>query len=413
MLTTKMRVRRDYKPLNIAISIVNRNPLGSPMTQVYTEKTNNYEPNHINTPLVLGVDPILKVKDGKKSTEYTNTDFGDIKWLLNDKDITTLSDWKACSSSDKVDGDYFITKDGANRGQITIYKNFQAGWRGDLNFDGKIYDKRLGTNINLSTDPVSVGCDNSSEDKYKLDVGEDAAIIYNPFIDKRAENDYLEAHGITVSDKDKQKAEYSINTYLRTIPIHVYQGGTELSKGYSVNVYRVDAVETATKIDTTADDNEIVELTLKKVTIDLRLTENENYRVDAVMNGKTIGSDQFSVKRKYPVYRLSPLNGASIAADATYRFSEASCSSEGEVIEHPERVLDIQWLTDTANATAVKHNVGDKTRIDLDKAGIGNTVDDDWLEIYMESEQKEAYAIATDSDGAEFLDENGKPYIFN
>ncbi len=412
MLTTKMRVRRDYKPLNIAISIVNRNPLGSPMTQVYTEKMNSYEPNHINTPLVLGVNPIMKVKDGKKTTEYGNKDIGEMKWLLNGKDITTLSDWKACSSG-MIDGDYVITKDGDNRGQIIIYKNFQAGWRGDLSFAGKIYDKRTGLNIELSTDPVSIGCDNSSEDKYKIDLEEDEAIIYNPFIDLRALNDYLEAHGITVSDKDKQKAESSKNTYLRTVPIHVYQGATELSKGYSVNVYRVDAAGTATNIDTTADDNEIVELTLKKVTIDLRLTESENYRVDAVMDGKTIGSDQFSVKRKHPVYRLTPLNRGSIPADATFKISEAECSSEGEAIDYPERVLDIHWKTDTANKTGVEHNVGDVARIDLDKTGIGDTNDDDWIDIYMESEQKGAYAIATDSDGAELLDENGKPYIFN
>lgn len=413
METTKKRIRRDYTPLSVAVSIVNRNPLGSPMTQVYTEKTNTYEPNHTGTPLVLGINTNLKAKDGKTITTYTNKDIGEMKWLLNGVDITTLSDWKACTNASTVDGDYFITKDGDNRGQITIYKNFTAGWRADLNFEGKIPDKRLGTNVLIATDPVSIGCDASSEDKYSMDLGEDAAMTYNPFVDKLSIYSYEKAHGYTLSDNDKAEAEADINNYRRTIPIHVYQGGETITEGYTVSIYRIDSSGNITEIDTTADDNEIISLTPTAVTFDLRLTETENYLVRAQKDGKVIASHQCGVTRKYPVYRLEPLNGTSISADEVYRLSEAQCSSEGNIVSNPERVLDIQWLTDTAYKTKMKHQTGQRAKINIEDAGVGTTYEDDWLDMYMESKQKGTYAIATDNDGAILTDSDGTPYIIN
>lgn len=413
MQTFKKRIRRDYTPLSIAVSIVNKNPLGSPMTQVFTERTNSYEPNHTGTPLVLGLDVNLRAKDGKTVTTYTNKNFGNMKWLLNGKDITTLADWKACSDGSTVDGDYYICKDGDRRGQIYIYKNFTAGWRGDLIFEGTIADRRLGTNIIITTDPVSIGCDNSSEDKYSMDLGEDAAMRYNPFADSLALYNYEKAHGYTLSANDKAKAETDINNYRRTIPIYVYQGGTQITQDYTIKVYRVSNVGTVTEIGNTAIDNEIIDLTPTAITFDLRLVENENYLIEAIKGGKVVASHQASVTRQYPTYRLEPLNGAAIPPEAEYRISEAQCMSEGSIVENPERVLEIQWVTDTANKIGVKHNIGQKAKIMLEDTGIGVTYEDDWIDMYLESAQKPAYNVATDSDGTIFTDELGTPYIFN
>ena len=415
METLKVRIRKDFAPLNVAVSIVNLNPQGAPMLQRYTERTQSYEPNHSLTPLVLGIQSKFSAKESDNSVvEYTNADMAEIKWLLDGVDITTLSDWKQGT-------DYTISTANETKGQITINKNFTSGYHHDLQFTAVLPDKRLGTRIQVSSDPVTIGCDSSSEDKYSMDFGEDTSILYNPFEDMQLLYDYKVAHGIAVNDTEKEEAEKSMGSYKRTIPILVYRGSTA-ANNYRVVLYKVDkdgnkAQVKDSSVSKAADnETEVIELTKTQLILDLRLITSQSYAITAfsLIDGRELCEKQFTVSRTYPVYRLQPINGGSIEQGQTSHYSEVQCTSNGHVINYPERVLKINWYTDTANKTgAGSHGEGDKVDITLADTGIGDTYDDDWMDIYNKSEQKEAMALATDSDGTIMTDDDGQPYIFN
>ena len=51
-LTAKKRIRRDYAPLNVVVTVVNDTP-NSPLVQVYDGDSGTYEPNRAVTPLLL------------------------------------------------------------------------------------------------------------------------------------------------------------------------------------------------------------------------------------------------------------------------------------------------------------------------------------------------------------------------
>lgn len=191
-----------------------------------------------------------------------------------------------------------------------------------------------------------------------------------------------------------------------------------ITTGYSVELYRVDKNGTKTLIPSpaTSDMTEVLELATDKVVLDLRLVASENYSVvaRATDDKRQLAEKQFSTGRAYPIYRLTPINGGDIAQGAKSHYCEVQCMSNGKVIDHPERIIKIDWYTDTARINhAGSHGEGDKVDIQLDKTGIGDTYEDDWLDIYNESEQKKEYALATDADGTVFVDETGSPYIFN
>ena len=87
--------------------------------------------------------------------------------------------------------------------------------------------------------------------------------------------------------------------------------------------------------------------------------------------------------------------------------------SEGKAVVNPESIISIVWYTDSAHATNVRHNEGGHTIFELAKTGIGNTADDDWLEVYTDAVQKGPYEIATDENNEVYTDENNEPYIIN
>ena len=47
----------------------------------------------------------------------------------------------------------------------------------------------------------------------------------------------------------------------------------------------------------------------------------------------------------------------------------------------------------------------------LSRTGIGNTYLDDWLDIYVEAEQKPIFKVMTDASGTEYTDKSGNVYI--
>lgn len=403
MENTKKRIRIDYAPITAAVSIVCKTS-NSPVTQVYDAQTGEYNPDRTMTPSILLPLVTLKAKDGSLDEPYGNTLLADMKWYVNGEDITTLSDWK-----DK----FKIRTDGGFRGAIEIYRNVAVNEHFALHFAGVIADNRLGVNIPIKTDPINLNTIDKSEDDYTISIGDDHAIEYNPFKDKLHRYNYMVAHGIITASASAESATVDECAYRRTIPINVFRGKNKITTGYTLKLYRIVNASKNEEIDTTADDNEIISFNATSMTLDLRLTEKENYLLVLYVDGKEKTKLTFGTQRIYPKYRVRSTNSTSIAPSDTQRYDKAMVDSDGQVIDYPESVVQIIWMTDSAHKTGVVHNEGDQTLFDLAKTGIGETYTDDWLDIYTKSAQKEKFDIATDESGNVLTDEDGNILIFN
>jgi hypothetical protein len=404
MQTTKTRIRKDYAPLTVAVSIICKTS-GSPMTQVYTAKTGTYEPNRKLTPTVIVPKVHVDASDGSLASPYGNSMLASMKWLVNGVDITTLSEWT---------GFYTINTDNSSmRGSIEISKNVMPGQLFEFSFTGTIADSRLGVNIPIKTDPVTLSTTDASEDKYSLSVGDDSIIQYDPFKDKLLLYDYKVSQGIiTASDAAKALA-IDENAYKRTIPVTLYKGSAECSEDFTLRLFRVTGLSTSEEITAGDNDNELDAITKTSLTIDLRVVTKEDYIIAAYLDGEQIAKKQFSVARLYPSYKFRHANSTSISPSDTERYDVAMVDCDGNVVDCPADILKIVWMTDSATITGKEHNEGGTTLFMLKSTGIGNTYLDDWLDVYANVSQKPAYNIAVDESGNELTDENGNQLIFN
>ena len=157
-------------------------------------------------------------------------------------------------------------------------------------------------------------------------------------------------------------------------------------------------------------------ITPTAITLDLRVITKADYLIKAfITDSARINPQlQFSVNRVYQNYDCRPTNGTGINPGDVERYDEAMVDSDGEIVECPENIIQIIWKTDSANITGQVHNEGGKTLFSIEKTGIGRNYNDDWLDIYTESEIKPQHDFATDGNGGDqFTDEDGNDLIFN
>ena len=65
------------------------------------------------------------------------------------------------------------------------------------------------------------------------------------------------------------------------------------------------------------------------------------------------------------------------------------------------------------NKTGVEWQEGSRAVIEISRTGIGDTYLDDWMDIYLATEQKKAHNILTSSEGDNYVDSQGNLYINN
>ncbi len=212
--------------------------------------------------------------------------------------------------------------------------------------------------------------------------------------------------------KTEESAATDANAYLRSIPVAVYKGSKIMADGYSLKLYRVNgSVLTELK----AGEGEVAAIDTDNITLDLRVVEKANYIIKAVIEstGRVAPQIQFSVARIYPSYDCRPTNGTDINVRDEYRLDVAQVSCNGKVVDCPEAAIAIRWCTDTAAKERVVHNEGKDTKFKLSDTGIGSTYEDDWLDVYTESEIRPVYAAAVSENGDSFINENGDNLIIN
>lgn len=401
METGRKRIRKDFAPLNVAISVVCDTPL-SPYTQVFNSENGQYEPDREVTPTIIRPEVIASASDGSWPDPHSNQYLADMVWYVNGKDITTLSDWQGLFSIDTV---------GSTRGSLTIMRNIQPEEKVTLRFEGVIADNRLGVNIPVVTDEIVLSTADKSKDTYSLSIGEDQIIRYDPFLDRLHLYEHKVAQGLISASESARSAATDENSYLRSIPVTLHKGNTVISSGYTIKLFRITGTSTLTQLSAGTD--EVVSISATAISIDLRVITKSDYLVVAYIDGKAVSQIQFSVNRVYRRFTCVPTNGTSIAPGDSMRFDKAMVDSEGQIVECPGRIIKIIWKTDTVAYKGVEHNEGEKTYFEISKTGIGNTYTDNWLDTYTEAELKPAYSFATDGSGNYYVDESGNKLIIN
>lgn len=405
MEVTRRRIRRDYAPLNVSVSVICPTT-GSPLTQVYSAAGGGtYEPNREITATMLQPIVVLNATDGSLSSPYGNEKLGEVHWLCNGDDISTLKDWI---------GKYEIRTDGSMKGSLMISRNVAVNERLTMVMEAQIYDSRLGVNIPIRTDGVILSTTDKSEDMYTLAADCAPTHRYNPFNDRLARYEYKVAHGQAEENAEERAAATDENSYMLRIPLRLYCGAEQVSADkYAVRLWRKG--EDGGREELLADGrSEAALLTAAEIRLDLRTVESGSYMIEAVAGGTAVARAQFGVARDYPVFRVEPSNISNFPPTAKQHYDEAMVSCGGQTVDCASSVVRLVWKSVTAkNATPMRHNEGGSTLIDLDKAGVGDTFDTDWIEISVEAEQKRAYSIAADENGDILTDEDGNTLIFN
>lgn len=411
MISNKKRIRVDYAPLNLAVSVECLSP-DSPALQVFNSTNGEYENDREIKGSQFWPQVNAHADDGSWPNQFANSLLVDMYWYVDGVEISQHPDFKG--NNGVGNPKYEIDDSGSNyRGAITINMNVPVEKQYSLHFEAVVADTRLGTRTAIVTDPFILSTQDKSEDAYSLDLGDDQVIQYNPFKDKLFLYEYQVAHGKVTASSAAEAAATDENAWKREITVNLYKGTDRMTSGFTLELYRVNYINSFTKL-TTADP-EVVALTNNKITLDLRVIEKMDFLVKAVITGSTRPDPQiqFSVNRVYQEYNILPTNGTAILPSDVQRYDEIMCESDGNIVVDPASILKINWFTDTAYKTKVAHNEGQTTLFTIAKTGIGNNYTDDWMDIYAEGEIKEYHKVAVDESGNVFTDENGNVLIFN
>lgn len=401
METGRKRIRRDFAPLTVSVAISCESAY-SPSTQVYNASTQEYEPDRGVTPTVIR--PIINAHaaDGSWPNPVANSALANMKWYVNGVDITTIESWL---------NQYQVDAVGATRGSLTILKNLSPSERASLHFEADLVDSRLGVTIHIKTDTIILSTVDKSEDSYGISIGEDRNVRYSPFDDKLLLYEYKVAHGIISASSAAENSARDGNEYQRSIPVQVYLAGSKIDTGYTIKLFKIGSNLQLTEVSET--DYEVISVGTTGIVLDLRLIEKADYMVKAYVENVEKAKVQFSVERIYRNFTCTPTNETGIHAGQTARYDEAMVNCDGKAVQYPGNVLKIVWHTDTATIINKIHNEGGTTLFQLAPTGIGDTADDDWIDVYVEAVQKEIHSVAIDEEGDVLTDESGNILIFN
>ena len=412
MISNKKRIRVDYAPLNLAVSVECLTPT-RPALQTYNGRVSpaEYEPDRRATGSEFWPQVFASASDGSWHHQYANNLLTEMHWYVDDIEISQHPDFQG--NNDLGNPKYSIDTSSSNyRGAITIRVNVPPEKQYSLRFEGVVADTRLGTLNPVKTDPFILSTEDVSEDAYSISIGDDQIIQYNPFKDKLHLYEYKVAHGIISASAASEAAATDENAYKRAIAVTVNRGPDVITTGFTLKLYRVNNVSSFTEL-TTADP-EVLALSNTGFTLDLRLITKADYLVRAVLTDSTRPNPQiqFSVNRVYPNYNLEPTNGAAIMPSDIQRYDEVMAHADGNVVECPGSIIKMNWFTDTVEKTRMAHHEGEKTLFLIQTTGIGKTYEDDWMDVYVEGEIKPAYEVATDGTDP-FVDESGNILIIN
>jgi len=405
MQITKNRIRRDYQPLSVAAGIAVVSESDSPLTQVYDELQNVYQPNRELTPLVLMPTVVLTASDGSMKTALTNVNIAadTMKWKLNGKDITTVDGWL-----DKIKID---TSESAKRGQLTIARNVKPSEVCSLLFECDVPDTRTGKNVHITTEAVMLTTTDKSEDDWEVAVNGARNVLYNPIDDMLSEMEYEVAHDIaSYSEEELEEAKKSAGSYVQEWNVVVRKGKAVADKNlYTVNYYVHDGSKKILLTEDNISLYPVASISKDSLTVDLRLVDNVTFTIEVVAStGRQVASMTLGAARRYETVTWDYLNQTAAVATEDMRDDMILARGAKGTLKYPERTHNIMWFVTDANGVNHELNMGAKTRYSMNDYGLADTNE---IAEYVATEDKPTYRKAT-ADGVVLTDSHNVEYIF-
>ena len=400
------KANRIFAPLDIAKSVVCASPK-SPFMQ--TMAGDKFFPDRTQSGYECIAYPQINAtaKDDSWDSKKSNMSLANMVWK-----VSTGTEWKDISKINAWSGKYSIdTSNTSNRGTLTIRRNLSSNDKQQLIFEADLYDYRTNSVVHLITDPITLYTADKGADTYGMGIREDTDISYNPFLDKLALYEYKVANNIISASTEARNACFDGNQYECHIPIDVYKSKDRITSGFSIELYRGTTKMSASSA---ASPNEIISISASEIVLDLRLVEKNNYTIKAVINGKAVAQFQFSASRFYPSFNQPEFMVCNdIEWGKIYRSNKAILEYNGRVVEYPNRIVELQWLTEATNGNFVTNKSwqeGDSCYFSIKESGLGD-VESDYLEEQIEYGQRAANDYLLDEGDNYLLDEDGNPLI--
>ena len=396
------KARRIFTPLNISVSVVCATP-DSPFMQ--TLSGNTYAPDRTQDGYECKARPVINAttQDGSWDNKQSNLALAQVVWYA-----THNGKWTPLSSIDEWTGKWSVdSSNTTSKGTLTITRNLGSNEAQQLRFVGILYDHRTNTNYTIESDPITLYTSDKGTDDYVMSITEDTDISYNPFLDKLALYDYKVANGLVSASSEARSACFDGNEYERHIPVEVYRANELMKDGYSIELYRNGARLLPSSADAP---NEIISVSAQEIVIDLRLVEKSDYTAKVMVGGKSVTQFQFSASRFYapisqPIFTIC----SDIDWGKIMRANKAVVMYNGNVVEYPNRLVELQWSTvakDGNVSTEKEWQEGERCAYRIDETGLGNT-DSDYIEERIAYELRSANDHLSDESGALLLDESG------
>lgn len=406
MQITKNIIRRDYQPLSVAASIVVVSNSDSPLTQVYDELLNVFQPNRTLTPLVLMPRIELTAKDGSLQRNLTNADIAadSMKWLLNGKDIKTVDGWKDAVQINTTATD--------KRGQIVISRNVMPSEVYALSFECDVPDTRTNKVVHIAIEPVLLTTTDRSEDDWEISVNGAHNVVYNPIVDMLAEMEYEMAQGIAAyNDTQLSEARKSADSYVQQWNVIVRKGKAEAPTDlYTVNYYIHEGSKKVLLTDNNLGDYPITSISQKSLVVDLRMITNETFTIEVVSSlGRPVASITLGAARRMEPVTWDYLNKTAAQATEDMRDDRALARAASGMVKYPERTHHILWFVTDARGINHELNMGATTRYSLKKYGLTDTAT---ISEFIATEDKPPHVRAINKEGTVFTDNQGREFIF-
>lgn len=406
MQITKNRIRRDYQPLSVAVSVAVSTAGDSPLTQVWDDAQGVYQPDRSLTPLVLRPTVVLTATDGSLSSPLTNRDIAadTMRWMLDGKDITAVSGWGDKAVVAKTADD--------NRGLLTLAKNVAPGESHTLYFECYVADTRTGQNVHIVSDELILSTTDKSEDGWSVGItGSAPNVTYDPVADSLAEMEYEMAQGIaTHTSAEIEAARKAADSYVQDWVLSVKRGVKDApTDSYDVRYWHyVDSVRTQLTDENMAE-TPVTEMDKRHIRIDMRTVKTMTIDIEVVYNGSVVAETQVCAARLNAATSWDYLNKTGAMAGEDMRDDRVLARTKFGALRHPQRTHNILWYVTDAAGTDHQTDFGEKTRYSMKQFGLTDTK---VIAEMVATEPKPAYMIATDKTGKILTDGHGRAYIF-
>lgn len=398
-MITKKKIRKVFQPLTVNVSTVTT---GSP-SQVYEPLFNRWTPDRITENFTI--QPRVMVTTDADDNTWENKNYmpnvTNIEWYANGVLIENVAELTGC---------YTIEKTGANNGKLTFRKNLSPSERYDFVMRGVFHDNRLGEDVEIQTDIVSVDLTEKTDDEWDLSVAHETNVQYHPLFDKLKEYDWKVSHGkISASDTQKNLC-FDGNQYELHLPIAISLGHeivTNTHEAWSkvsiTTSVMKDGVAYSYGVSSDSNLTFIKSISRDEIVVDLRLVPGGTVlEVNLLVDGVKKSSEFVTFSIIVDDYTCEPSNEGDLDTSSPIRKDKAICTCNGNIMPYPEAYLDIRWFTNSVNAVEVPQGTGECVDISIANAQVG-TASNCWLDVYTVSLVKTLVAAITINNGKAVL----------